>query len=303
MRRSSLALPVLLIGAALALAGCASGAGQPAASDGVKVVASTNVYGDIAKQIGGEHVAVTSIIDSPDKDPHDYAATPRDQLAVSQAALVIENGGHYDDYLDTMLASADNAKAVVLNASDISGLNQEPATGHFNEHVWYDVVTVGKLADRIAAELSAIDPANASSYRANAATFAAGLDGVAAREAQLHTQYAGRGVAVTEPVPLYLLNSLGLVNKTPEAFTNAVEQGTDVSPQVLSETEALFSQGQVALLVFNEQTSGAQTDALIASAGTSGVPAVGVTETLPAGKTYISWITGYLDAISAALGK
>ncbi len=303
MRRSSLALPVLLIGAALALAGCASGAGQPAASDGVKVVASTNVYGDIAKQIGGEHVAVTSIIDSPDKDPHDYAATPRDQLAVSQAALVIENGGHYDDYLDTMLASADNAKAVVLYASDISGLNQEPATGHFNEHVWYDVVTVGKLADRIAAELSAIDPANASSYRANAATFAAELDGVAAREAQMHTQYAGRGVAVTEPVPLYLLNSLGLVNKTPEAFTNAVEQGTDVSPQVLSETEALFSQGQVALLVFNEQTSGAQTDALIASAGTSGVPAVGVTETLPAGKTYISWITGYLDAISAALGE
>lgn len=303
MRRSSLALPTLLITAALALAGCASTGTQPTASASVKVVASTNVYGDIAKQIGGEHVAVTSIIDSPDKDPHDYAATPRDQLAVSEAALVIENGGHYDGYLDTMLSSANNAGVVVLNAADISGLDQEPASGHFNEHVWYDVSTVGKLAERIAAELTTLDPANAAAYAANVALFATELDGLKAKEASMHSALAGRGVAITEPVPLYLLKSIGLVNKTPEAFTDAVEQGTDVPPQVLSETQALLSSGEVALLVFNEQTSGAQTDALIASAGTSNVPTIGVTETLPAGATYVSWISGYLDAINSALGR
>jgi len=303
MRRSSLALPTLFITAAIALAGCASSGTQPTASTGVKVVASTNVYGDIAKQIGGEHVDVTSIIDSPDKDPHDYAATPRDQLAVSAAALVIENGGHYDGFIDTMLSSANNSAAVVLNAADISGLDQEPANGHFNEHVWFDVNTVGLLAERIAAELTTIDPANEAAYAANASTFAAELDGLKAKEASMKATLAGRGVAITEPVPLYLLESIGLVNKTPEAFTDAIEQGTDVSPQVLSETQALLTSGAVALLVFNEQTAGAQTEALIATAGTSNIPTVGVTETLPAGETYVSWLSGYLDAIQTALGR
>jgi zinc/manganese transport system substrate-binding protein len=303
MRRSPLALPALFIAAALALAGCASTGSPPTASTGVKIVASTNVYGDIAKQIGGEHVVVTSIIDSPDKDPHDYAATPRDQLAVSEAALVIENGGHYDEYLDTMLSSANNAGVVVLNAVDISGFDQEPASGQFNEHVWYDVTAMGLLAEQIAAELSTLDPANATAYAANAASFATEIDGVKAKEAAMHATLAGTGVAITEPVPLYLLESIGLVNKTPAAFTEAVELGTDVSPQVLSETQALITSGAVALLVFNEQTAGAQTDALIATAGTSNVPTVGVTETLPTGQTYVSWLSGYLDAINSALGQ
>lgn len=335
MRRSSLALPALFVTAALALAGCASTAAQPSAPTGVKVVASTNVYGDIAKQIGGEHVNVTSIIDSPDKDPHDYAATPRDQLAVSEAALVIENGGHYDEYIDRLLSTADNAGVVVLNAVDISGLDDHstetpetseasatpastasPATddathddhagaaeGSFNEHVWYDVTTMGLVGERIATELSTLDPANAAVYEANAASFATAIDGLKAKEASMHTTLDGRGVAVTEPVPLYLLQSLGFSNMTPEAFTAAVELGTDASPQVLAETKALLSSGAVQLLVYNEQTAGPQTDALMAEATSTNVPMIGVTETLPAGQTYIAWMDGYLDAINSALGQ
>lgn len=331
MRRSPLALPAFFVTAALALAGCATTAAQPSASTGVKIVASTNVYGDIAKQIGGEHVDVISIIDSPDKDPHDYAATPRDQLAVSEAALVIENGGHYDEYIDRLLSTADNAGVVVLNAVDISGLEDHStetpeaseasatdeaahddaahddhgvaAEASFNEHVWYDVTTMGLVGARIATELSTLDPANAAVYEANAASFATAIDGLKAKEASMHTTMDGRGVAVTEPVPLYLLQSLGFSNMTPEAFTAAVELGTDASPQVLAETKALLSSGAVQLLVYNEQTAGPQTDALMAEATAMNVPMIGVTETLPAGQTYIAWMDGYLDAINSALGQ
>ena len=80
--------------------------GTEAAGDALSVVASTNVWGDVAAQIGGDHVAVTSIISDPSADPHGYEADARNQLALSRAALVIENGGGYDDFVDSMLAAA-----------------------------------------------------------------------------------------------------------------------------------------------------------------------------------------------------
>ena len=98
------------------------------------MVASTNVYGDIVKTIGGPAVAVTSIIDNPEKDPHEYEADARTQLALSKAQLVIENGGGYDDFMDTMVKSA-RAKPTVINVADVSGRNQHPADGEFNEHL------------------------------------------------------------------------------------------------------------------------------------------------------------------------
>ena len=110
-------------------------------------------------------------------------------------------------------------------------------------------------------------------------------------------------MAITEPVPLYMLEAIGLVDKTPAAFSHAIEEGTDVSPAVLSSTVALFRENAVKLLVYNEQTSGAETDKVIAAAKSAHVPVVPVTETLPQGKDYIGWMNGNLDAIAAALDE
>ena len=95
------------------------------------MVASTNVYGDIVKAIGGPAVSVISIIDSPDKDPHEYEADARTQLALSKAQLVVENGCGYDDFVDTMLNS-DPTKPTLINVSEVSGQDQNPAEGEFN---------------------------------------------------------------------------------------------------------------------------------------------------------------------------
>ena len=108
---------------ALALSGCATSASEADAADGtIAVVASTNVYGDIAEQIGGDLVSVTSLIDSAAQDPHSYEASAQDQLALSKAALVIENGGGYDPFIDSLLSASENGDAVVVNAADASGL-------------------------------------------------------------------------------------------------------------------------------------------------------------------------------------
>ncbi|HEX5857745.1 MAG TPA: zinc ABC transporter substrate-binding protein, partial [Microbacterium sp.] len=92
----------------LALAGCASGdaqAGDAGAGDRVSVVASTNVYGQIAEEIGGDLVEVTSIIDSASQDPHSFEPSAQDQLTVTNADLTIENGGGYDAFVDALIGS------------------------------------------------------------------------------------------------------------------------------------------------------------------------------------------------------
>nr|WP_193570994.1 zinc ABC transporter substrate-binding protein [Diaminobutyricibacter tongyongensis] len=285
------------------LAGCSAGAsGTGATASGtIPVVASTNVYGDIAATIGGDAVAVTALITNPAQDPHSFEASAQNQLALSKAAIIIENGGGYDDFMGTMMKAA-HTKATVLNVVDISGKKPD-ANGDLNEHVWYDLPTVAKFADTYATQLGKADPSKAATFTANAAAFTAKLTALQSREAALKTKYAGEGVAITEPVPLYMLDAIGLVDKTPPAFSHAIEQGTDVSPAVLKSTVDLFRGGAVKLLAYNAQTSGPETDKVITAAKSANVPVVPVTETLPPGKDFIGWMSGNLDAIAAALGK
>ncbi|AXE90595.1 zinc ABC transporter substrate-binding protein [Streptomyces sp. Go-475] len=296
----------LLTSASLALlAGCGSSS-EPAdgksAPARVAVVASTNVYGDIVRHIGGDRVDVTSIISDPDQDPHSYEADTQNQLALSKAKVVVENGGGYDDFVDRMLKSGHNDSAQVINAVKVSG-KTAPKGGELNEHVWYDFPTVAKIADRIAAALGQADPDGAAGFRKNAAAFKAKLAPLEAKEAQIKKEHGGEGVAITEPVPLYMTDASGLVDKTPPAFSEAVEEGDDVSPRVLQASLALFSGHKVKALVYNEQTSGPQTEKAESAAKAAGVPVVPVTETLPKGKDYLGWMTGNVDALASALAK
>ncbi|MCU1508642.1 MAG: transporter solute binding protein [Glaciihabitans sp.] len=294
-------LAVIALGGIL-LAGLTACSSATAASDGVvTVVASTDVYGDIASQIGGSYVKVTSIINDPSQDPHSYEGDARVQLALSQADVVIKNGGGYDDFVGTLLAGANNPTAAVVDVATLSGLDQHPSSGTFNEHLWYDFPTMKKLVSALAGKLAALDPGHGVDFRANAKTFTGKLTALEAREAAVNAASGGDGVAITEPVPLYLLSAAGLVNRTPPEFSQAVEEGTDVPPAILQQTLALFSSHTVRALVYNAQTSGPETDALLKAATAAKVAVVPVTETLPKGKDYLQWMSDNLTAIEAAV--
>ncbi|MCL2515708.1 MAG: zinc ABC transporter substrate-binding protein [Microbacteriaceae bacterium] len=308
MNRSRLVAPIAALSAAalvaLALAGCSAQVAGP--SDATKtgtisVVASTDVWGSVVSAVGGDHVVVTSIIDDPSKDPHEYQADARNQLAIARANVVVANGGGYDDFVTTMVKAA-NRHPTVLTAADISGYDQHPSTGSFNEHVWYDFPTVQKVADQLATTFAQADPKYAADFRANAMAFDAKLADLEATEAQLKNAHAGDEVTITEPVPLYMLDAIGLKNVTPVKFSEAIENGTDVAPMVLQQTLALYRSGHVKLLAYNEQTTGAQTQVVLNAAKKNGVAVIPVTETLPAGENYIQWMTANLDAIGKALG-
>ncbi len=312
VNRRLLALPAAVAAVTVGLTACSSGSDSPgAAASGssspvadatIKVVASTNVWGDLAGSIGGDKVQVTSIITSPDADPHEYEASTRNQLALAKATVVIENGGGYDDFIDRMLKSAKNPSATVLNAVTISGKKAAGGAG-LNEHVWYDFPTVEKVVDQIEQVYAQADPGAAATFQQNADALKQKIAGLVQQEATLKQKYDGQPAAITEPVPLYLLDAVGLQNKTPEAFSKAIEEDSDVPAKVLNDTLALYSSHQVKVLAYNAQTTGPATEKVLNAAKQNGVPVVPVTETLPAGKDYVGWMSANLDALGAALGQ
>lgn len=284
------------------LTACGSSADNARETSLISIVASTNVYGDIASHVAGDHADVTPIIDNANADPHDYEASTRNILAVSRADIVIVNGGGYDDFMQTLRDGADNDAAKVLDVVEISGHHAEEGED-LNEHVWYDLPSVARLTDRLRDSLVAIDPSNAADYRANAARLTGKLQNLEETAEQIGATHRGASVAADEPVPLYLLDAIGLTNQTPEAFSEAVEEGEEASPAVLADTLALFADDAVDLLVENAQTVSDQTDQVAAVARRHGVPVVSVTETLPAHQSYVTWMRANLDAISNALDQ
>jgi zinc/manganese transport system substrate-binding protein len=301
--RSLLGTAVL---AGLTLSGCGSptpaAPAAPSAAAPISVVTTTNVYGSIAKAVGGDRVTVDSLITDPAADPHSFEASPADAVKVGKAAVVLLNGGGYDDWMHKLVESADAGNRDVIDVAELSGL--KPATGEFNEHVWYSMPTVQKLATRLATDLGKADAANAASYTANAGAFNAKIDELLKRTKAIGEAHPGDRVAVTEPVAGYLIEAAGLTDATPEEFAEAVEEDTDPPAAVVQETLALFGNPPVKALVLNAQTETPTTDQVKQAAQTANVPVVDVTETLPAGATdYVSWMGGQIDALAAALNR
>lgn len=316
----------------LALAGCAAapvpGTGD---DDRIAVVTSTNVYGQIVEAIGGDFVEVTAIVSSTSQDPHSFEPSPRDQLAVSRAALIVENGGGYDSFIDSLI-DASGSEAPVLTAVEFShdwpendgheneGHDDEHAEddehghadddhgddghGHvegFNEHVWYDPHTIAHLAADIADELSDLAPEHAETFTANAQEFAVGIEEIETALAAIGAAFSGTEIFVTEPVPLYLTTAAGLVNVAPEDFTEAVEEGRDVPAATLLEATTLLETDSIRAVIANSQTGGAETTAILDEAEQRLIPVVEFTETLPEGQTYLSWMQSNIEALEAAL--
>lgn len=308
MRRHPYLLVSFAAAAALALSGCSSSAapaesGSPsgAASGPVDVVASTNVYGSIVEAIGGDHVTVHSLISNAAQDPHEFEASASDQLTLTKAQLIVENGADYDAFIEA-LVKASGSTAPIITAAKASPAWTGKVEG-FNEHVWYSTVTVNKVGAEIAAELTKIDPTNAAAYAANAATFTADLAKLDTAQADIKAQHAGEKIFVTEPVPLYMTEASGLKNATPPAFSEAVEEGQDVPPATLLDALTILKSGDVRALLVNTQTAGAETTQAIATAKAAKVPVLDVMEVLPAGKTYLGWMADNISNLAAALKK
>jgi zinc/manganese transport system substrate-binding protein len=326
MHNRRLALPAALIAAsALALAGCA---GSPAGADDgrIEVVASTDVYAQIAEEIGGDLVKTSAIVSGAGQDPHSFEPSARDQLTVQRADLILENGGGYDAFIDALI-EASGSTAPVITASEFSrewtggsahedsgeadhedegegdhGHEHEHVEG-FNEHVWYDPATMDALAHGIASQLETLSPDDADTFAANLERFTSGIADLEASLTELDAAHAGAEVFATEPVSGYLIAVAGLVDVTPGAFSEAVEEGQDVSASTLLESLKLLRSGTVRVVITNSQTGGAETTEVIGEAESLSIPVVEFSETLPEGQTYLSWMQENISALAGSLDR
>lgn len=284
-----------LLALVLGLAACGGGSGSTADGGRISVVASTNVWGSVVSAVAGEAVQVRSLIDDPSGDPHSYQASAEDAADVQSAQLLVYNGGGYDDFFTQLAERAPDAQRVV--AYQVAGSPE-------NEHVWYDLPAVAKVADDIAARLGELDPEQRQMYENNAKEFSTRLDGLLRQVETIAATHAGEPVVAMEPVADHLIERAELDNVTPPDFSEAVENETDIPVAAQQEITELVSRGEVRAVINNKQTVSPATDRVIEQARGAGLPVVGVTETLPEGSDgYIAWMSGQVEALSKALGE
>jgi zinc/manganese transport system substrate-binding protein len=261
----------------------------------IQVVAAENFYGDVVHQLGGEHVAVTSILSNPDQDPHLFEASPKTARALQHASLVVYNGADYDPWMTKLLDVSKNAKRTIIVAADLTGKKSGD-----NPHLWYDPATMPAVAHAVNRALVAADPANQAAYDANLSKFLMSLKPIDDKVAALHARYAGVPVTATEPVFGYMSDAIGLTMRNLR-FQLAAMNDTEASASDTAAFEKDLRDKRVRVLIYNSQATDALTRRMLKLAQQSKVPAISVTETAPSGKNFQQWMLSQLDSLDAAL--
>jgi zinc/manganese transport system substrate-binding protein len=292
---TAIRLAVGLTVAALAASGCSQDASRHD-NTSVDIVASTDVWGSVASAVAGEYASVKSIESGASADPHSFEASPADVAEISDASLLVYNGGGYDHWVDDVIAADPEIDAV--DAYSLRGTQ-----GRDNEHVFYNLSVAKAVADEIAKRLAKIDSTHADEYRSNATRFGEQADDIATSERAIGKAHPSGSVIATEPVAYYLLRDAGITDRTPAGFASAVEEGDDPAPADVAAMLDLISSHQVSVLLFNPQTETAATKQIEDAAHSASLPVVTVTETLPPGVDYLTWQRDTVDQLAAQFDK
>jgi zinc/manganese transport system substrate-binding protein len=269
----------------------------PASATSIKVLAAENFYGDVAKQIGGNLVEVNSVLSNPDQDPHLFEASPSVARQVADAQIVIYSGLGYDSWMEQLLSASPSPTRGIIIAADPAKFKDGD-----NPHIWYDVDVMRRVAGMVTEKLVALDGANAASYQKNRDEFSKSLDDISASTAEIAQKHKGEAVAATEPVFGYVLAAMGLEVKE-ASFQQAVMNDAEPSISDVSTFEADLKGHNVSLLIYNSQATDPLADRMKDLANAGKVPVVGVTETMPDGKSYQRWVLDEIAAVKTALGN
>jgi zinc/manganese transport system substrate-binding protein len=169
----------LFISAALAASltfGATAGAAEK-----LPVVASFSILGDIVAQVGGDRIAVSTLV-GPDQDAHVYQPTPDDIKKVTHAKLVVVNGLGFEGWMERMAQAANYKGEIVVASKGVKAREMADAheagrehAEHTDPHAWQDPVNVIGYTGNIVSALSKLDPAGAATYKKNGDAYIAAL--------------------------------------------------------------------------------------------------------------------------------
>jgi zinc/manganese transport system substrate-binding protein len=289
---------VLVVSTLLLVNSPSSVASASSKSSVIIAVGAENEYANVLSQIGGKYVAVSSILNNPNTDPHTFEASNSVAEEVSKALLIVQNGVGYDGFMNKIEAASPNSKRKVIVVQNVLGLPSSTP----NPHLWYDPKTMPAVASIMAKDLAALEPSHKSYFQKNLQSFDASLQPWFKAIAAFKAKYPGTPVAVTEPVADYLLQAMGAKILTPFIFQADIMNGVDPAPQDITLEEGLFTKHHVKVFCYNQQVVSSLTFSIRHTAQSAHVPVVGVYETMPTpGYDYQSWMMAEVAAIQAAV--
>ncbi|HJW59966.1 MAG TPA: metal ABC transporter substrate-binding protein, partial [Actinomycetota bacterium] len=239
---AGLAVLVLLV------AGC-SGSGGAGDGDGggggLRVVATTTQVADLAANVGGDRVQVTSLL-KPGIDAHDYEPSPADIDALAQADLVVQNGVGLEEWLGDTIESS-GFDGPVVDASQ--GVRLRQVEGEADPHIWQDPGNAQRMAANIERGLAAAEPADAAAFAANLAAYTKELEALDGEVARQVDSLANKKVVTNHDAFGYYLDRYGLelVGSVIPSFDSSAElSGRDIRDLVAkikaTGVKAIFSE-------------------------------------------------------------
>lgn len=299
--------PASALVAAVALTAMISGCGASSGSGGTRgtivAVGAENEYADVIAQVGGKYVTVHAIESNPSTDPHSFEASPSVAQEVGGAQLVVQNGLGYDTYMNKIESASPSSSRKVIDVQTLLGLPDSTP----NPHLWYKPTTMPLVASALVADLSRLQPQHAAYFAANAARFDRSLAPWIEAIKRFKARYPATPVATTEPVGNYMLQAAGTTNLTPFTMQADVMNGVDPAPQSVTLQSDLLTRQRVKVLLYNQQVTDSLTQSFLQQAKKSGVPIVGLYETMPTrgakrpGYDYESWMLAAVRALERAV--
>lgn len=254
-------------------------AGNAESEDGngnavITVIASSNQWGSLAKDLGGEYVDVTSILNNTGTDAHDYEPTTNDISKIQNAQVAIVNGAGYDDW--AVKAAEQSSKTLVVDAADVSGVK----TGD-NPHIWFSSNARIKTADAITADYIKLQPERKAQFEQLHQTWLEEEEQLDKDLKELAKDKGSKNYAAVESVAQYLAEDMGLTDVTPKGYKQAAANESEPTPSDIKSFTDLLKQGDMRMLITNSQEPSEMNDQLVAAADSGNVPVVDVTEQMP----------------------
>lgn len=283
----------LLAVALVVLVGCSKSSSNSSSSskDGkISIVTSTNIYADIAKNIIGKYGTAQAVV-TGDTDPHDFEPKTSDAKNIQNADIIVANGLGYDSWLDKLADASD--KKVVKVGNDIMKLK-----GDANPHIWYDLNMPVKYTNYLVKRLSQLDKKHASYYKENGKKYIAKIQKIKDIAAKIDGKNS-KPVFVSEPVFDYALDATGFKIGDKD-FEDAIEKGTDPTPQVINKMNKAIAGKKIAFFVNNTQVESSTVSSFVKKAKANNIPILSVRETMPNGTTYLKWMTQNYENLAKA---
>lgn len=292
------------VAAVLGLTGCGAsssgdaGSGSKKTSGRVTIVAAESVWGELASEIAGSRAEISSIIDAPGIDPHDYEATPADARRLASARVVIINGANYDVWASQVLDVDRSDSRVVIDVAKLIKIDDGD-----NPHQWYSPRAVQRFIDHLSTTLTRIDPDAGEYYEQRRVRL---LDGeFRAYQAlidDIAETFAGVPVGASESIAVPMVEALRLELLTPLSFLRAIEHGRGPSASDKATVDRQISERAVKVFIYNEQHATPDVERLVAKAREHDIPVVVVTETVPTKQeSFMTWQVRQLRELREAL--